>query len=368
MLNQIGALTNNTDAAVTLDGFDAKVALPNLNLTGAFTLESWVLIVGPGTSNHPNTNACTFGYSTSRRILIATGSANRVLAQMGSGSLSTDSIIPLNVWAHVVYTWNGNTQKIYINGMLAASNTQASSSFNSAFFVGAYQDPSVAYSLNGSIDEIAVYSTALSETRVRAHYETGSHPTFMNDTFTDTAGIDITTHTGEKGASWAMHPLSTGAMKINGTGDSITGDGTGVFNLPQAYSSGIPLSPDYAVEAGFVFKSSINFDLAQIWSRLDPVSGDGYSFDYYRGTSNWRLQKRVGGVTTNIGSYAETPAVGTTRIARMQISGTAYAIYIDGVLRLSGTDPDVTHAGRVGVCCRLGGPSTGLQISYVNAQ
>ncbi len=71
-------------------------------------------------------------------------------------------------WAHVVGTWDGVEQKIYVNGVLcgAIESTKRPSSI-STFYVG-YGE--LAPWFKGVIDEVGYYSTALSAERVYEHY------------------------------------------------------------------------------------------------------------------------------------------------------------------------------------------------------
>lgn len=82
--------------------------------------------------------------------------------------------IPLNKWSHVAITYDGNTLKLYINGDLVHSktsglvlNTLSSSgiSIGESFNANGYWNP-----FNGKIDDVAIYSRALSETEMKSLY------------------------------------------------------------------------------------------------------------------------------------------------------------------------------------------------------
>jgi hypothetical protein len=72
------------------------------------------------------------------------------------------------IWSHVVGTWDGVEQKIYVNGDLcgAIESTRRPSSI-STFYVG-YGE--LAPWFAGSLDEVGYYSTALSAERVYEHF------------------------------------------------------------------------------------------------------------------------------------------------------------------------------------------------------
>jgi hypothetical protein len=70
-------------------------------------------------------------------------------------------------WQHVAVTRNGNTAKLYTNGVPAASGTVtiAPASFNPVlnnFGMSQYSDPF----LNGRLDEVFIYNYALSDTEI----------------------------------------------------------------------------------------------------------------------------------------------------------------------------------------------------------
>ena len=90
-----------------------------------------------------------------------------VIAQIGPSEGECPAPTP-GSWTHVVGTWDGVEQKIYVNGDLcgAIESTRRPSSI-STFYVG-YGE--LAPWLAGSLDEVSYYSTALSAERVYEHF------------------------------------------------------------------------------------------------------------------------------------------------------------------------------------------------------
>jgi hypothetical protein len=80
-----------------------------------------------------------------------------------------------DTWYHYVGTWNGNTARVYVNGVLQRQQT-ATGTLKYwgpyGLVVGACM-PSYGF-FNGWIDEVAIYDKALSTTRIAAHYAAGS--------------------------------------------------------------------------------------------------------------------------------------------------------------------------------------------------
>jgi len=79
---------------------------------------------------------------------------------------------PTNSWSYVVETYDGNTQKLYINGDLVASNTL---SITPKVTKGMDIGSSVWYgqNFNGSIANVQIYNTSLSANEIQALYLEG---------------------------------------------------------------------------------------------------------------------------------------------------------------------------------------------------
>ena len=75
---------------------------------------------------------------------------------------------------HVVGAYDGATQRLYVNGPQVASQplTGAASSSSADLFLGSWNDSTEFF--DGTIDEAAVFDTALSVGRVGAHYSAGT--------------------------------------------------------------------------------------------------------------------------------------------------------------------------------------------------
>jgi Concanavalin A-like lectin/glucanases superfamily len=75
---------------------------------------------------------------------------------------------------HVLGTYDGATQRLYVNGTQVASAplTGAITTNANALALGSWNGGSEPF--NGTIDEVAVYSAALPAARALAHYQAGS--------------------------------------------------------------------------------------------------------------------------------------------------------------------------------------------------
>jgi DNA-binding beta-propeller fold protein YncE len=74
---------------------------------------------------------------------------------------------------HVVGTYDGTTQRLYINGAqsVSAALTGAITANTNALYIGSWNGSSEFY--RGTADEVAVYSTALTASQVLNHYNAG---------------------------------------------------------------------------------------------------------------------------------------------------------------------------------------------------
>ncbi|MEM0360148.1 MAG: DUF2341 domain-containing protein [Candidatus Diapherotrites archaeon] len=73
-----------------------------------------------------------------------------------------------NQWHHVVVVLDNGIAKLYLDGLLDKTDSYANLNDHDApLYVGGQ---GISYSFNGSIDEIAIYHRALSETEIKDHY------------------------------------------------------------------------------------------------------------------------------------------------------------------------------------------------------
>jgi len=93
---------------------------------------------------------------------------------IGSSGFSLDSYIPVNTWSHLVITYSSTTPvtKIYINGRYITSDSTA---FTIAQPAGVSMGNRYSQDtgFNGSIDEVKIYSYALTEDEVKTDYNHG---------------------------------------------------------------------------------------------------------------------------------------------------------------------------------------------------
>jgi len=180
-------------------------------------------------------------------------------------------------------------------------------------------------------------------------------PAFVHDTFTDFDSTNLTAHTGELGASWAIASRgSTNNWTIQ-SGAATPDDSSTYYN---AYASGVPPSATYTVSATYVYSGPANRysnTISEgIVARMSTDGTVGYVFGW--GDFDWQLERVGGGVLAETNAYTATGYNGEDVVLSMRVSGTGATVtikcYVDGVEVLSHDDTAgarVTAAGRAGV-------------------
>lgn len=174
--------------AFSLDGVDDYVSVPNsysLQFTDALTIEGWV---------KPNTLLDPWGLKTiltkwnypdpgySWTFGIASWSGQLYFEASANGSLPTfaefsDGAVQVSVWNHVAVVFNSGAVDFYINGVQNSKSVPATSLYVSynPVHVGVRRQPNGNFYLfNGLIDELAVYSRALTQAEIQAIYDARS--------------------------------------------------------------------------------------------------------------------------------------------------------------------------------------------------
>ncbi len=86
--------------------------------------------------------------------------------------METTSSFDPNKWYHIAGVYDGDTMKIYVNGVLENTSNSQSGKIDyedSWLSIGSYKDDNEDYSVDGVIDEIRIWNTARSQEDIRAY-------------------------------------------------------------------------------------------------------------------------------------------------------------------------------------------------------
>ena len=144
-------------------------------LTGDFTVAAWVNLAA--TTQWQRVFDFGSGPNTNMFLTVNAGTGPRFAITISGGgneqriNPTTPGQLPTNQWLHLAVTLSGNTGTLFVNGAPVGSNpnitlrpsTMGNTTQN---WIGKsqYADPA----LNGTVDEVQIYSRALNETEVRA--------------------------------------------------------------------------------------------------------------------------------------------------------------------------------------------------------
>jgi hypothetical protein len=179
----------------TFDGVDDYIDVGNdvsLNLTSEITCSAWVKFEGLNDSVNygiisnfnPNSGRkFTFIYypatsSGSRKLRVRINSSSNILSSY------FDTVVDLSddQWHHLAFTFDGTTNSnglnVYVDGVNLNSFTVPNAGIYSSSgdtLIGSYLTSS--WFMNGNIDEVAVFSSALSGTDITSIYNSGTPTT-----------------------------------------------------------------------------------------------------------------------------------------------------------------------------------------------
>lgn len=318
----------------------------DLNITGDLTLEAWVYL----TSSNATCVILTKGHTSGSRVpsyeLSLVSGRPRFFVGPGSGTsgiteAASAEVLPINQWVHVAGTAQGNTLRIFVNGILKKTGT-AGARGNNAVDLTIGRRNSNDHHLPGYMDEIRITKGVA---RYTSNFDvpTGPYPDshsidyydpyttlLMNmngldngTTFTDEKGNSITrfgdvkTVTGEK-------KYGTASAYFDGVEDYLALGGSSDF----AFGTG-----DFTIEGWFNNTGRLN-QFRTIIGTYSP-SNTSNVFSLYINTSN-RLRLQIG---------ASTIYDGTTNISlntwyhfAITRTGTTLRAFINGVQWLSVTN------------------------------
>ena len=80
-------------------------------------------------------------------------------------------VLVATAWNFVCRTYDGTTQRLYVNGVLAGTEQRVMRLADNPLNIGRWYAGNYIYFFNGLIDEVMVYSRALPDDEVKALYD-----------------------------------------------------------------------------------------------------------------------------------------------------------------------------------------------------
>ena len=237
--------------ALSFDGSSGYVKLTKSVIpSGDWTVSAWI--------NSNKIGSLNTIFSNDYQILRLETTGTIGVFDNGSNGTLGNLQIKNNTWYHVVWTYVGSTKLngIYINGVLDKSggNTVATYTANVPN-IGAYYSPSIYFS--GKIDDVRIYSRALSAAEILTLYKSGSEvvdkiqPVRLNKglvgywPFDGNTIVNNVADLSGNGNNGLLQPTNaTSSMKVAGKiGQGLKFDGTtqyvsNTLSLPAANASG----------------------------------------------------------------------------------------------------------------------------------
>jgi microcystin-dependent protein len=170
-LDQAGAISDG-DPAVTFDGANgnagtaSSIALPGPD----FTIEGWTYLTNATVANYCFMSAGTSQVAAMLRIMVQPSTVRPGIAVSGQAEVWANMPTPSNVntWIHLALVKQGATATMYRNGVSVGTLTGLN---NAICYVDEIGKQATLYAFQGSIDEVAVYTHALTAAQVLAHYD-----------------------------------------------------------------------------------------------------------------------------------------------------------------------------------------------------
>jgi len=328
-LGQPSLLSQDANAAAAFNGSTAFMTIPPavaFNFTNSFSLEAWIKPTSlPATGSFrtiltkPESYSLQFNGPRLEFTVIQSGTRRRL--QAPSGAIVAGSVY------HVVGTYDGTAQRLYVNGSLVASAALSGGATvtTNPIFVGSWDGTTEYFA--GTIDEPAVYGTVLSAAQVQAHYSAASAATLAAPSNLSAAARS----TSQVDLGWLDN--STGE-----TGQVVERSASSSFSSPTDVTVGANQQSwsDTGLTAGTTYwyrVKAVAGSNSSGWSNVVSVTTPAtasYAATVIgdRPASYWKLNETSGTIAgdatvANPGTYEGTPTLGLGSLVATDASGTA---------------------------------------------
>lgn len=220
--------------SLRFDGLNDTVNINNsqLNISTSITVEAWVKYNAQGGATARAYSVITYKSGWGWLLEDQSGQFNFRISTSVNGDSNVNSSYShgLNNWNHVVGTYDGSSQKIYVDGILKNS-TSLTGTINVAgntVRLGNYEGD---YNLTGNIGVVRVYNKALSAAEVAQNYE-AQKSKFANTIVQQGLVLNL-----DAGNPYSYAGAGSTWYDVSGNGKDFTLDGSGITYNSGGYFS-----------------------------------------------------------------------------------------------------------------------------------
>ncbi|GAA1732208.1 hypothetical protein GCM10009809_29630 [Isoptericola hypogeus] len=281
-----GAVAGDANTATTFNGTSDGRGAGASAITGpnTFTTEAWFRtntnrggkIIGFGNATTGNSSSYDRHVYMANNGRLVFGVYNNTVSTVTSPSSYND-----NNWHHVVATLGSNGMQLYVDGKRVAqrSDVTVGQGYSGYWRVGgdnlgSWTSQPTSSSFGGTIDEVAIYDTVLSTTKIRAHYTASGRTLAVPARPADAYGAAV--YDADPDLYWRYDETSGSSVADSGTYGNPAG-------ISGAYSRNVTGALSGNVGRGIAFTGTNGGNVYSTTSVNNPTS---YSLEtWFRSTS-----------------------------------------------------------------------------------
>jgi len=175
-LGSPGAITNDPNSSVTFNGTNQRVTVPTVPSAGDFSIEGWSFLTNASVNNNT-----LYGGNGTARLMPRPGTGSFISAAYAAVTLNgteyalqpTSPASNINTWVYWVLTRQGSQLTLYRNGVQIGQRSDLPATATASINGYIAAQNSGAYYLTGRLQDVALYTRALSSDDVRNGYMAG---------------------------------------------------------------------------------------------------------------------------------------------------------------------------------------------------
>ncbi|MDD5145201.1 MAG: LamG domain-containing protein, partial [Candidatus Pacebacteria bacterium] len=323
-------------SALQFDGVDDFASIPNsatVAVDSNLTVEAWIKPSGSGTRTFiSKRNAAPSYYDYG--MWVQSSSYLRFLVQTNVTyvGITSDNVLTMGNWYHVVGTYDGSRLKLYINGVLQSNTPGLSGNITkggNSLIIGAWIPYNETF--NGSIDEIRIYNRDLSPEEVRYHYNRGGPVAHWK--FDEGSGTTTYDETNNNNDGQFLTAASSPTWVKGKFGSALLFDGENDY-VSLGTTSDLNFTNNFSISAWIHLKTFGDAGYGRIFSRRQDIPASGYIFIVNDDTNALQFSG-IGG--SNVTSATNSIQLNVWQHVAMSMSNGTVALYVNGVNQGSGT-------------------------------